>query len=79
MSEVAASANQECRNLSIRERLFAQQLYAIIFLRVARDTVDVLLPSKGGDSMVTYEALTAFATVGMFVIAVITLLMNSKH
>ena len=59
--------------------MFPSMFYGILLQRVARDTVDGLLPSKGGDSMVTYEALTAFATVGMFVIAVITLLMNSKH
>lgn len=29
--------------------------------------------------MVTYEALTAFATIGMFVLSLITLLFNNKH
>ena len=34
---------------------------------------------RGGDFMVTYEAISAFATVGLFVIAVITLLLNNKR
>lgn len=29
--------------------------------------------------MVTYEAVSAFASVGLFVIAVITLLLNNKQ
>lgn len=29
--------------------------------------------------MVTYEALTAFGTIGLFIVALITLLFNSKH
>lgn len=29
--------------------------------------------------MVTYEALTAFATIGLFVLALITLLFDNKH
>ena len=65
--------------MSKNKHLFLIAFYGTIFPRVARDTVDGLLPEKGGDVMVTYEALTAFATIGMFVIAVITLLMNSKR
>ena len=38
-----------------------------------------LLLMRGGDFMVTYEAISAFATVGLFVIAVITLLLNNKR
>ena len=34
---------------------------------------------RGADFMVTYEAISAFATVGLFVIAVITLLLNNKR
>lgn len=40
--------------------------------------MDGCLPMKGGDAMVTYEAITAFATIGLFVVAVITLA-RDKH
>ena len=38
-----------------------------------------MLLMRGGDFMVTYEAVSAFASVGLLVIAVITLLLNDKR
>ncbi len=38
-----------------------------------------MLLMRGGDFMVTYEAISAFASVGLLVIAVITLLLNDKR
>lgn len=37
-----------------------------------------LLPMKGGDAMVTYEAISAFCTFGLLVVAVIALF-KDKH
>ena len=37
-----------------------------------------MLPGKGGDTMITYEALSAFCTAGLLIVAVIALL-KDKH
>jgi len=35
-------------------------------------------PTKGGDAMVTYEAVIAFAMIGLFVVEVVALFLNKR-
>lgn len=34
---------------------------------------------RGGDAMVTYEALGTFATIGLLIVAIITLVKETKR
>ena len=38
----------------------------------------LLLMKKGGRTMVTYEAITAFSTVGLMLVAIVALFINSR-
>ncbi len=37
-----------------------------------------MLPEKGGDTMITYDALSAFCTLGLLIVAVITLFKDKR-
>lgn len=50
----------------------------IISIRAARNG-GRLLPTKGGDDMVTYEAVSTFATVGLLIVSIIALVRQTKR
>ena len=70
--------NKKIKPLIVKNVCNFLRAWCIIGSRETRYTVDGLLLMRGGDAMVTYEAVSAFATTGLLIVAIITLL-KSKH